>query len=537
LSVTAGTVIGRTIAMGGQLNTVAVNGTATNPANVTGAITQLAGGTLALSVNNGTLIDLNPALAQATHSINVGATGVLNVTADPLNNRNTQFVLTGPSATATIASGGQIGLSMASLQTAAAQNYIVIAGAPGSITAAGLGAASIGNTPFLYTATAAFVASDPAHGGQSEVQLTVDRKTAQQLGFNAAEASAFNAVLGGLSTQAAADQGLQSALLAQTTQTGLKSVYDQLLPNQGQGIFQALDAAVERVSAFVGTPPDNATHIGGSSLWVQEVNERVERSGIDTLGSKSQLFGVVGGYERMGAGGGALGVSLGYFNVQENDSASQLGSRDVASLIEGSVYYRRSFGNLTFAARGGGGFGWFSSNRIFAYLQTYDIAQSNWTGAFIDGHVGLAYEVKLFGGFYARPEVSLDYLDLHQGSFQEAGATTSMNLHVTPHNDTQFSGQGLMVLGRQWGKGAWFRSELRLGYREVIEGQVGDTTASFANGTPFTLAGDPDKGGWATVGFSLKTGSEFSYLALEGDADFRKGQRRYDLRVAGRSVF
>jgi hypothetical protein len=49
--------------------------------------------------------------------------------------------------------------------------------------------------------------------------------------------------------------------------------------------------------------------------------------------------------------------------------------------------------------------------------------------------------------------------------------------------------------------------------------------------------GDPDKGGWATVGFSLKTGSQFSYLALEGDADLRKGQQRYDLRVAGRSVF
>ena len=36
------------------------------------------------------------------------------------------------------------------------------------------------------------------------------------------------------------------------------------------------------------TPPDNATHVGGTSLWLQEVNERVERSGIDTLGSTAQ---------------------------------------------------------------------------------------------------------------------------------------------------------------------------------------------------------------------------------------------------------
>jgi len=94
-----------------------------------------------------------------------------------------------------------------------------------------------------------------------------------------------------------------------------------------------------------------------------------------------------------------------------------------------------------------------------------------------------------------------------------------------------------MVLGRQWGRAAWFRSEVRFGYREVISGEVGDVTANFQDGTPFTVAGDPDKGGWATVGFSLKSGSEFSYLALEGDADFRKGEQRYDLRVAGRSVF
>jgi hypothetical protein len=108
---------------------------------------------------------------------------------------------------------------------------------------------------------------------------------------------------------------------------------------------------------------------------------------------------------------------------------------------------------------------------------------------------------------------------------------------VGPQSDTQFTGQALMVLGRQWGRQAWFRAEVRGGYREVIDGQVGEIDANFMDGTPFVVAGDPDRGGWMTVGFSLKSGSEFSYLALEGDADLRKGQQRYDLRVAGKSVF
>jgi predicted ribosomally synthesized peptide with SipW-like signal peptide len=298
-----------------------------------------------------------------------------------------------------------------------------------------------------------------------------------------------------------------------------------------------MDAATQKISAMTGTPPDNATHVGGTSLWLQEVNERVERTGIDTLGSKAQALGLVGGYERMGVAGGAIGVTLAYFNAQENSTAAQLGARDVASLVEASVYYRRSIGNLTFSARGGGGYGWFSQDRLFVSGTTFEEAQASWTGEFIEAHAGLAYEVKLFGPYYARPEVSVDYLRLHQNGYQEHGPDPAFNLAVDPQNSTQGSAQGLMVLGRQWGKASWFRAELRLGYREVFLGDVGLTTANFVGGSPFTLAGDPEKGGWATVGFSLKSGSEFSYFALEGDADFRKGQRRYDLRVAGRSVF
>ena len=533
LNIQAGTVTAHTITMGSALNVINIQGTAASPTFVTGAITEKAGGQFQISVNNGTLADLNPTKGQAATSINIGSTGVLEIGVDPINNRNTQFITSGAT---TIAAGGQIGLTLQSLQIAPLQTYTVIEGAPGSITAPALGATSIGNTPFLYSAVASLLPVDPATG-DSEVQLTVSRKTADQLGFNRAEASAYDAVLATLATPTTSSIGIQQALLAQSTETGLKSIYDQMLPNQAQGIFEALDSAVEHISAMTGTPPDNATHVGGASLWLQEVNERVTRTGIDTLGSKSQVLGLAGGYERMGVAGGAMGVTLAYFNAQENSTAAQLGARDLASLVEASVYYRRSLGNLTFSARGGGGYGWFSENRLFSSGTTFDQAQASWTGEFIDGHLGAAYEVKLFGPYYARPEVSVDYLRLHQGGYQEKGSGTAFNLAVASQNDTQFSGQGLMVLGRQWGRAAWFRTEVRFGYREVISGQVGDTTASFADGTPFTLAGDPEKGGWVTAGFSLKTGSEFSYFALEGDADFRKGQRRYDLRVAGRSVF
>ncbi|HEY2177865.1 MAG TPA: autotransporter outer membrane beta-barrel domain-containing protein [Caulobacteraceae bacterium] len=539
LNVTAGIVASTTIAMGAGLNTVNVQGSAAGPNGapnspiVSGYLSERAGGSFALSVGMATLRDTNPN-AVAASSINIGSGGVLVVAADPGapgGSRNTDFINTGLTK---IAADGQIGLTLLSLQAAPSQTYTVIEGALGSITAPNLGPTAIGNTPFLYTATSALVADDPATG-KEEVQLTVERKTAAQLGFNAGEAGALNAVLAALPVTS--DAGIQAQLLAQTTEAGLKSVYDQLLPNQGQGIFHALDAAAQKISTFTGGPPDVGTHIGGSSLWLQEVNERIDRSGLDSVGSSSKLLGLVGGYERMGVAGGALGLSLAYFNVQESDEFSALGAHDVGSLVEAGLYYRRSIGHLTVSARGAGGYGWFSEDRRFASGTEFDRAQASWTGSFIDAHFGAGYEVKIFGPYYARPEVSLDYLTLHQSGYAENGLNPGFNLTVASQTDTQFSGQAVMVLGRQWGKANWLRAELRGGYREVFSGTVGDITANFANGTPFVVTGDPDKGGWMTVGFSLKTGSQFSYLALEGDADFRSGEQRFDLRVAGRSIF
>jgi hypothetical protein len=536
LKVTAGFVSSGKIAMGGALNTITVQGTPTdangvvNSPIVAGYITEQAGGSFALNVGLGTLSDTNPNAVKAS-SINIGSGGILIVAVDPANNRNTDFITSGQTK---IASDGQIGVTLVSLQAAPSRTYTVISGAPGSITAPGLGSAAIGETPFLYTASAALVPDDKATG-QEEVQVTVAQKTTAQLGLNAGEAGAFGAVLAALPVSS--DAGIQQQILAQTTQAGLKSVYDQLLPNQGQGIFAALDAAAQKISTFTGLPPDTGQHIGGSSLWLQEVNERVDRSGIDSVASSAKLLGLVGGYERMGVAGGALGLSVAYFNVQESDEFSALGAHDVGSLVEAGLYYRRSIGHLTVSGRGAGGYGWFSEDRRFASGTEFDTATASWTGWFVDAHFGAGYEVKMFGPYYARPEVSVDYLALHQRGYAEGGLNPGFNLAVAPQTDTQFSGQAVMVLGRQWGKTTWLRAEVRGGWREVFSGTVGDTTASFENGTPFVVTGDPDRGGWMTVGFSLKTGSQFSYLALEGDADFRPGEQEFDLRVAGRSIF
>ena len=205
-------------------------------------------------------------------------------------------------------------------------------------------------------------------------------------------------------------------------------------------------------------------------------------------------------------------------------------------MVEAGLYYRRTAGPVSVSARGAAGYSWFSADRRFLAPGAINIATSNWGGLFVDAHAQVSYE-KSFGRFYARPEVSVDYLSLHEGAHDETGGGDGFDLNVANRVSTRFSGQAIMVFGRQWGRASWLRTEVRAGYREIFAGDIGDTIASFTDGTPFALAADPDKGGWATVGFSLKGGTQFSYVALEGDADFRDGEQRYDLRVAGRSMF
>nr|MBA3812558.1 autotransporter domain-containing protein [Caulobacteraceae bacterium] len=527
LNVTAGTVTGDVIDLGAGVNTLTVNGDVNTI--VTGAIKD-EGGQLTLNVLGGTLSDTNPNTV-AARSVNVGATGVLLVSADPAHGTNTKFVTTGAS---TFATGAQVGLTLQSLQIAPTQVYTIVETVPGqgTLTAGTFGTGLLNNAPFLYTAAASFVPAGDPNVDPSEIQLTVTRRTTAQLGFNAAEAGALDAVLNALPN----DPNIQKVILAQTTEEGLKSAYDQLLPDQGQGIFEALDAAAHAISSMTGTTPDAGVRVAGSSLWLQEVNERVDRDGLDTLGSSSKLLALVGGYERMGVAGGALGVSLAYFNAQEQDSAAAVREHVVGSMVEGGLYYRRAAGPLTVSARGAIGYSWFSGDRRFVAPGAINNATSSWSGLFYDAHVGAGYEVRL-GRFYTRPEVSVDYLRLNEGAHAETGGGDGFDLALADRVSTRFSGQAIMVLGTQWGRSAWLRSEIRAGYRQIFSGNVGDTVANFTGGDPFTLVADPDKGGWVTVGFSLKSGTQFSYVALEGDADLRNGEQRYDLRVAGRSMF
>jgi len=538
LTVTGGTVNAPVINLGTGVNTINVAGAAgsgTGGATVTGAVEEgsLTGAghsTLTINVNNGTLSDTNPN-ALSVNSVSVGANGLLIVAADPANGTNTLFTTSGASV---FANGAGLGLTLLSLPSALQQTFVILQTTGAGTLSAGSFAASgaVVNAPYLFTATPAYVPTGTAGGG--ELTLTVTEKTPQQLGLDTAEGQALRAVI----AAAPLNSNIETALLSPTSASSFKAVYDQLLPNQGQGFFDALDAAAQSISAMISTNPDNGQQVAGTSLWLQEVNEQDKREGIDSPASYTKLTGLVGGIEHLGEGGGSIGATLSFMNANELPAAQQTGTGLNGQIIEASLYYRRAVGGLTLSARGGIGVVLFTDQRTLVNNGTKLAANGKWDALLYDGHVSVAYEHRVLGNFYARPELAMDYLGLNEEGYSETGGGAGYDLTVASRNSNRLTTTASVTLGREWGKDAWLRSEMNFGYMDVAYGAIGDTVASFSGGgAPFGLSPDGTQGGWAVVGFALKAGSASSYFALEGHFEFRHGEQIYDLGLAGRSIF
>jgi hypothetical protein len=486
---------------------------------------------LDIAVTDGRLTATNTSVVKGGN-LNVGAKGELFVTINPdevAGRENTLFDV----ATATFADGSKIGFELTGLiDTEIGDSN------PFTIVKAGtlnFGSVQIGNdlenTPWFYT-----VAVDGTTV-PGEVSIDVKRRTAAQLGLNDNQGAALEAVYQALF----ADDELADSFLGATNQKDFLKLYDQMLPDQGEGLFSSLDNATQALFRLTATRPDMGQKYGPDSVWVQEINVGVLRETGVTIGSETKAFGFIAGYESMDDNGGALGATLAYMNAEEKDDVAQIGEQTNVSLLEAGVYWRRNVGGWLFAARGAAGYGWFEGERRFIDPATSTTpgvireAEATWGGFTGSANAMVAYEAR-FGRFYVRPQLSLDYIYLAEGERDEDG-DVGLGLTVEERNSSRLSAAAELAFGATFGRDNWWRPELRVGYRQHLAGEIGDTTARFAGGNPFTLVATEPGEGAVIVGFSLKAGTPMSYVAVEGDLETAEGEDRYNLRLAGRMMF
>jgi hypothetical protein len=482
-------------------------------------------GKLDIAIANGSLGIVNTDTINVS-SLNLGSKAKLLFSADPSAGVNTKLVVSGAT---NIATGAELGIRLANI-VKQPTTFTVIQGS--NINVGTIGGGLLAESPYLYVAT--------SRADANNVYIDVRRRSAAEIGFNKAETSAYDAVFAALG----ANTDVATQFLGQNTRDGFRDLYDQMLPDQGEGLFAALQSVNQQISQATMFRPDPGDRYGPDSIWVQEINSLTRRDTDQTLGSDTQAFGFVGGYEAMGDAGGALGLTLAYVSVEEHDTVAKVGEQTTASFVQTGAYWRRSVGGWRFNSGGGLGYGFFKGDRRFIAPDTNgdglaDLVLKNtadWKGLTANAYAGVAYEQK-FGRFFARPEGRVDYVWLREGKRTETGGGDGFDLTVNKRTSDNLSGELGVVFGADFGKNVWWRPEVRVGYRQTLAGSTGDTIARFKGGNPFTLAALNDKDGALTAGFALRAGTPMSYLALEGGVEATKKQKRYNLRLAGRAMF
>ncbi len=481
-------------------------------------------GLLDITVGNGTLAISNLETIKAT-SLTLGAKSITYFSVDPTAGTQTKLAVD----TATLESGATLGLTFKSLMTAPTTYTVIQAN---SLTSGTINQDLLGHVSYMYVAN--------AYASGNDVDIDVRRRTASEASMSRSQTAAYDAVFAALANNTT----IASAFLNQSTHDGFFNLYNQMLPSQDEGLFSALQTVQQQISAATANRPDPGDRYGPDSVWMQEINALVRREDGDTQGSDTQALGMVVGYEAMGEAGGALGVTLAAVSLEEHDTVAKAGEKTTASILQGGLYWRRSVGGWRFNLGGGLGYSRFNGDRAFLAedVDADGVADAKitntaaWNGMVANAFAGLAYEARL-GEVYLRPEGRLDYVWLWEGERKEHGGGSGFDLTVASRNADNLSGDIGLVLGKQYGKDAWVRPELRIGYRQTLAGAMSDTIASFAGGSAFTLLADNSKEGAVTLGFAIRAGSPLSYLAFEGGAEASRRQTKYTARLTGRAMF
>lgn len=439
-------------------------------------------GNVAVSVAGGTLDIASPA---SISSLSLGATGTLVATLSKTAGAGTALTV---GSDASFVEGSKLVLKLASV-SGSEGSYTVLSA--GSIT--GLDKLDADDTliPFLFKAEI----DDTAPANTIVVDVT--RRTAAQLGLNASGIAAYDAVIDALGNDAA----IAGAFLSIADGDVFRQTFASMLPDHAGGVFEGISQG-ERI--LIRQMQDPLTPIARSGDFTATMNLAVwdgDKDIGDTAAYDLQghafSFGAEFGVGKLGH----VGVTVAnLYNQHTNDAFSDVESKS----WEVAAHMRGKWGPLMGFARGSVGMAKIDSKRTFTGTangaQISRTVEGDWDGRYVGFAAGLSAE----GGskvFFFRPQVTIDYLRLKEDGYTESGGGKALDLDVDGRTSDQFGVNGSLVLGadvmgRSRRDNGWLRMEAEGGWREILGGSLGETTARFENGDDFTLAGEDLDGGW-----------------------------------------
>ncbi|MFC6621518.1 autotransporter domain-containing protein [Novosphingobium panipatense] len=512
------------VSFGGGVDTVALAGTGTLKGVVDfgggGDVLTLAGSSLfagsisnsaslAVSVAGGTL-DLGKPAAMA--SLDVGAAGVLVVTLDRAAGAGSAYNVSGD---ATFAEGAKLAIRLADVSTAEGSYQVLTAG---SLSGRDKLAASTDLVPFMFKAE--LDKDSPANA----IIVDVSRRTVDELGLNRSGAAAYDAVF----QQLGQDDKIEDVFLGITNGDAFRAAVGQMLPDHAGGAFEGISLGTRALARQMQDPQGPITSSGRFSTTLNMAIWGSDRKTGQSAAYKlnGYAWSATGEYQ---TGAGRFGATLSYIdNNHKNGTVSEVKSTG----FELAGHWRGKFGPVSGFARGSIGKADFDGERSFFGTTGSTTASrtmnADWDGNFVTAAGGLSIE----GGsqfFFFRPGVTVDYVRLKEDGYTETGGET-LNLTVASRTSDELAVNpsltvGVDFLGMKARDENWFRVETEGGWREIVSGGIGSTTAHFRDGENFTLEGDSATSGWfarlraigGAAGFTM--GGELSAEDRHGRVD------------------
>lgn len=463
---------------GGGADRLTLDGTSRFTGTLSGS------GGLAVEVNGGTL-QLSGTGTTHLASLSVGAQGTIGVTIDAAAGKATLYDVAGA---ASFAQGAKLQVKLANVSDSVGSFTVIKAD---SLTgAAGLSATSV-QLPVFFKSS---LAVDQAAG---EVDVVIARKSGAELGFNASESGAWNAIFDVLDS----DAKVAGAFLAMADGETLRSAMQQMLPDHAGGVFETVTQGSRATARFLRDPGGPFADQGAWGFWLQQVAWGTSKDLGDTAAYDISGWGAAAGAELKLGGAGNVGLSLAYLNGEDANGENDNQVR--ASQYELGGYWRAEWGGLRAYARASAARIGLGGTRTFSATVANELvtrtAEGDWDGQLYSAAGGASYELR-FGRLSLRPAASIDYYRLKEDGYTETGGGTAMNLTVDARTSDELAGEATLTAGYDLGgidqAAGWFRVEAEAGRRQILGGELGSTTARFGTGTPFTLSPEARTDGW-----------------------------------------
>ena len=494
---------------GGGADTLALTGTS----SLTGQL--LNSGGLAVNVGAGTSLNTTNLGTVNLASLTTGAGSTLGVTIDSATDTSTMFDVAGA---ANFGTGTTLDITLLSLADVAGTYKVLEAGA---LTGGGNLVTSVGAIPFIFDGTI-----DTAT--PNEVSVSIRQRTAEELGINASEGSILSAVL----NAADADDLIAGVFLGVNDSESLQDALQQMLPDHAGGAFETATRGTRLTNRVFTDSKAPLVRRGTLGFWMQQV----AWGGSKAIGTSSSYklsgWGATGGVETAVGPLGSLGLSIGYLAGKDGKG---IGDNElVSSQYEGGAYWRAALGPIRAFARATYGALDFEGSRFFtATVSGNSVARESngkWKGHIFSGSAGLSYDAQV-GPLSVRPAVGIEYFALKEKGYTEKGGGEAFDLTVGSRKSTEMAANATVAIGYDIIRAdtiddAFLRVEVEAGRRQILDTELGETTARFGDGAPFTLESEKRTSGWMGGGRVIGGGAG---LALTGEVSTEEQQSEMSL--------